>query len=417
MSPVDPTLRDAVRKSIMDDYGQHALISANKMPRPRRLPTRSLALDYVTGGGWPFRNMSRLWGGPSAAKSLSILNALWCAQNFGELRYQRLKFLSEMSVATGDIKLAKQLINQAKRERDQYAEGLTCMLVNAEGVVDTVYWERIGLDLKRIELVLPPQAKRIEVVGDIVQKALAAFNLVCVDSTSSTISLDELGHKEGIMGDSAARAMHRAAKWGVNLAWWADRMNDDNVLLYTSQIRAKIGMNVKQKVAQEMAPGGNQLEHESSCTVHFMRAGALRRKDGKLMPMGDDSKAADTGAFGRTQAAGSEIVARCEKNRFGKSHRTALLHHDRNAAQFDFPHEYEKLAKYFRVVKPTSAQSSWYELPDGSKTQSLRSTIEENPELARRIEEVTLRCAEDPEYEDTLLRSVGGPGEDLAEVA
>jgi hypothetical protein len=104
------------------------------------------------------------------------------------------------------------------------------------------------------------------------------------------------------------------------------------------------------------------------------------------------------------------VVVKCEKNKVGVAGRSVLLHHDKQTGDFDALHEYEKFASYYRVL-PKSG--TWWTLPDGTKTQQLRLTLQENAEVRQRIESVVLRCAEDPVYEASLL---AGQTEALVEV-
>lgn len=375
---VDPDLRAKIRASIEADYGQHTMMAGNAIPPVRRLPSRSLALNYIMGGGYPMGMITRFWGAWSSGKTTEILNTFAQAQ----------------------------------------AHGMKCLLVCTEKVFDEALAVRLGVSLKQddFELVMN---RRIETIGDIVQKALGGYHVIAVDSTTGTMTLDELAHKDGISGEAPTSGMIRAKKWGINLDWWQDRINPENVLLITSQIQSSIGMSTGQRMTGEKAPGGEKLNHEPAVVLHFMKAGRLKRRDdGGLEPVGEEG--GDKGVFGNTarfnQPAGGEVVVRCDKNKVGKQGRVALLHHDRSAANFDPLHELEKMAKYFQVVKRSGgANSSWFLLPDGSKAQSIRRAIEESPELARAIEEVVLRCSSDPEFEDRLLRSKGGAGEMMVE--
>lgn len=370
--PFDPSLRDKIRATIEADYGQHTILPGNKVPPVRRLPSRSLAINYVTGGGYPHGMMTRLWGAFSSGKTSEIFGAMAQGQ----------------------------------------ALGMSCLYVCTEKVFDESLPVRMGVDMRKLDLV---RERKIEVIGEIVQRALAAYEIVAVDSTTGTMSIDELASGKGevkeVGDNSETTGMNRARKWGYNMDWWQDRINPENVLIFTSQIQSSIGMSTRQRIAAERAPGGEKLNHEPALILHFMKAQQLKRKaDGGLEPIGDSG--GESGAFGRKQAAGGEVVVRCDKNKVGKQGRIALLHHDRTIADFDRLHEYEKLAKYFGVVQRSGGpNSSWYLLPDGGKAQSIRRAIEESPELARRIEDVVLRCARDPEYEDMLLR--GGPIEEM----
>lgn len=410
---VDPNLRAKIRKQILADYGEHTMLPGNRMPKVRRLDSGSLGLNYIMGGdGYPFGMMTRLWGGFSTGKSTMIFNAFRAAQNFGEGRFKKLMHLADMARVAGQLGEAKKLTEQAKRERMLYADGLKCMYVCTERVFDHRLALSLGvkLDENSLELVM---SRRIEEIGDIVQKSLLGYHVIAIDSTTGTMSVEELGAKDGIYGESATTGMTRARKWGYNMDWFQDRITPDNVLILTTQIQAMMGMSVLSRAQAERAPGGEKLNHEPAVILHFMRGQQLKRKAGSdaLEQVGD--KGGEKGAFGKSQAAGSELVVRCDKNKAGISHRVCLLHHDKAAARFDSLHELEKFAKYFKIVKPTKEGSSWWLLPNGEKTQSLRTELEENPALVQEIIDMTTHCAEDPQFEKELLRGRGGPAEEL----
>lgn len=413
---VDPNLRGQIRAAIAADYGESTILPGNRMPRPRRLPTGSLALDYVTGGGVPFRHMTRLWGYYSSGKTTALLKMFASAQNFGRLRHAQLMALAELSLASGESRQAKLLKDLAKREKE--LGSLSCLFVCPESP-DPALAAALGLDLSKLELV--PRTE-IEVIGDIVQRSLSGFHVVGVDSTTATMSLDELaGTKKNdpanadADGEAIFRAfpMLRATKWGVNMDWWRARMSAENCVIFTSHSRQKrTGSKSLQSQVAEHPPGGFLLNHEPAVVLHFMKGGMLKRRaNGGLEDVGDDARGSATAsAFGRFQPAGGVLVVRCEKNKVGVAGRTVLLHHDKRTGDFDSLHEYEKFARYFRAL---DKNGTWWVLPDGSRTQQLRSTLEAQPDLRARIEAVTLRCAEEADWE---ARRLAGQTEALVEL-
>jgi RecA/RadA recombinase len=409
MPGVDPNLRGEIRARIQADYGTHTMLPGNKMPKPRRLPMDDLALEYVSGGGIPFAHMTRFWGAPSSGKTLALMKVFYAAQNFGKLRHRQLTGLAALSMRAGELKQAKLLADQAKRERE--LGPLSCLFVLAEKTFDERVPIALGIDLTQLEIV--PNT-RIEVIGDIVQGALKGYHVIGVDSTSATISVDELGHKEGIYNEIQ---MKRAIRWGINMDWWRDRMTPENCLIFTSHARETIGSRKSiQAQAAEHPPGGTKLHHEPGLILHFMKGGGLKRKsNGGLEEI--DAEAARGGAtssaFGKFQAAGGVLIVKCDKNKVGVQGRAVLLHHDKRDNNFDVLHEYEKFAGYYRVLEKSG---SWWKLPDGKKTQQLRSVLKEDADLRSSIEATVLRAAEDPTWESELLAG-RGQGEQLVNVA
>lgn len=395
MPTVDTSLADDAIAKIRAEYGEHTIMDGNKMPSVRRLPFEQPGFDYISGGGIPWGRMTRFWGGPKATKSLSIWNLIRNAQNYGEIMHRRLMHQSQIAQMAGDKTLAKQLKNLANEMWKSHRNGQSCLYFNIEKQYDPAYVERLGVDTKRLKVIT---STRIEDIGTQARELMPAYHFIAFDSLENAISVEEMSHKDGIYHHPVGV---RVFKWAQVLTWLNDRLLEDQMLVYVSQTRAAFGMTGQQKLAQEKAPGGRQIEHNSSMTLHFVRGAWLFRKpDGSLGPEAKQEQ----GAFGKTQPSGVEIIVKCDKSRVSKGDRTALMHYDTVAQNFDVLHEYDKLARYFGVAKKTSAQSTWYELPDGQKTQSLRKYIADNETFRAAVEDVTLRCAADPRWEWELLR-------------
>jgi RecA/RadA recombinase len=333
MPGVDVNLRAAIRAKIESDYGEHTMLPGNRMPRLRRLPIDDLALEYVTGGGVPFAHMTRMWGPFSSGKTTALMKMFYAAQNFGRIRFRQLTALSELSVRAGELKQAKMLADQAKRERELGA--LACLFVLAEKVFDPALPLALGVDLAKLEIV--PNT-RIEVIGDVVQQALGGYHVIGVDSTTATISLDELGHKDGIMGDLP---MLRAKRWGYNMDWWRDRMTPENCIIFTSHSREKRTGNKHLPRPGRRAPARRLRAQPRARRDPALHEGLrLKRKpNGGLEEIDADAArgSATASAFGKFQPAGGVLVVRCEKNKTGVGGRSVLLHHDKRTGDFDLP--------------------------------------------------------------------------------
>ena len=400
MTVVDPTQRDDVIAQIRKVYDDHTVMKASSMPNVRRLPFEQPALDYISGGGVPWGRMSRFWGGWGSCKSTSIWNLIANAQNYGAIMNRRLEHEAEIARMSGDKQLADQLHQWAVELGERYADGLECAYLNIENQIDPVYARHCGVDIDRLEVV---NSTRVEDIGTQAELLMRSFHFLAFDSCTNAITVEEMKHQDGLYHHPVGV---RAFKWGQVLSWMNDRLNEDNIIIYVDQIRSQVGMGAQQRLEMEKAPGGRMMEHNSSLTLHFVKGAWLFRKpDGSLAPRDKNAPAAQ-GAFDKTEPEGNEVWVKCDKSRVGRGDRTALLHYDKIAQNFDVLHEYEKLGKYFQVVKRTSAQSSWYELPDGRKVQKLRQHVSEDPTLKAAIEDVALRCAQDPAYEAELLRGL-----------
>jgi RecA/RadA recombinase len=414
---VDPQLRAALRAKLQKEYKREVIHAVRSSDMIKRLDSGSLALNYCMGGrGFPFHTITRLYGRFSSGKSTAIYRAIYVAQNYGTFEHARLVHLSDVARVEGEVRLAKKLRDDAKRVQ---SERLKCLVVATEGELDTKLIERdYGISTKQDDLEIV-YSRRIEEIGQTVQLALGAYHFVAVDSTTGSFSIDELATNQGaaksVEDEANNTGQNRARKWGYNLDWWQDRIGPDNVLIITSQIQAGGGGGYNKQVVEE-APGGEKLKHEPGVVLHFMPGQRLKRRpDGGLEPF--DKEGGEAGAFGKKQSSGREVIIRCDKNKFGRAERVTLHHFDRTTAQWDPWHEYEKMAKYLRVVEPTKQGSTWYQLPNGSKTQSLRQAIINDPVFRRQIEERVYRCASDPGYEDLVLKGSLEPMLQLVESA
>jgi RecA/RadA recombinase len=412
VSGVDPNLRAQIRAQIEADYGEHTIMSGGKMPRPRRLPTGSLALDYVSGGGYAFAHMTRFWGPWSSGKTLAMFMAFISAQNFGELRYRQLMALSELALRTGDARDAKVLKDQAKREREY--KSLACLFVNSEKSIDVDHMKRIGVDMNKLDIA---ERSTIEDIGKMVYRSLRGYHVIGIDSTTDAMSISEIGDEDDENNDGdniyGSYPFRRATSWGINMDWWRSRLTRENLILFTSHATQRVGARQTiQGSVPEHPPGGTKLNHEPGLVLHFVRGGALKRKsDGGLEEIKSDDPrgTASASAFAKFQPAGGSVFVICDKNKVGAAGRVVVLHHDKRTGAFDPLWEYEKMAKYYRV----GVNGTWWTLPDGTKVQQARKALTQSPDLRAQIESVVLHAAEDPVWESSLL---AGRTEVLVEV-
>jgi RecA/RadA recombinase len=409
LTTVNTEQREAVIAAIRKQYHDHTVMTGSKMPSVQRLmfPSRvdgfegiGLAMNYITGGGLPWHRMSRFWGGPGTAKTYHVWMAILAAQNYGKIMHDRFTHQSQIARLSGDKKLANQLRDLGNDMGQRYANGLECVYFNIENQWDPDYVKALGVDTDRLEIV---NSQRVEDIGTQAELMIRAFHVLVFDSCTNAVTVEEMNHKDGLYHHPVGV---RVFKWGQVLSWLNDRLNADNVLIYVDQIRSQFGMNSNQRFEQEKAPGGHMMEHNSSMTLHFVKGKHLYRKpDGSLRTKDSTMKVPDN-AFGQQESEGREIHVRCDKSRIGKGERTALLHLDKTKKNLDTLFEYDKLARYFGIAKRTSANSTWWVLPDGQKTQNLRQHIAENSSFRAAIEDITLRCAADPEHEQQVLRGL-----------
>jgi hypothetical protein len=194
------------------------------------------------------------------------------------------------------------------------------------------------------------------------------------------MSTTELGDPNATYG---SHPMKRAAAWGVNLDWFRAKMTAENCVVLTSHAREKrTGTKSFQAQSAEHAPGGFALNHEPGVILHFMKGGALKRKpNGGLVEVDSDTAkgGASASAFGKFQPAAAWSSSSARRTRSASPGARCSCTTTSALATSTRLHEYEKFAGYYRVL-PKSG--TWWTLPDGTKTQQLRLTLQETPTCA-----------------------------------
>jgi protein RecA len=314
--PVDPSLLPKAIAKIHETYGKNAIHKAAEKQALRRIPTGSLELDWATGGGIPIGRWAHFYGGYSSAKTTTALNVVRNAQEMGFL------------VALYNIE-------------NSFHEGQA---------------KEMGIDLDKLEVV---EGTTIEGVGTKLETLLGAVHVHVLDSLAAAVSVDELNAKleEWQMG-----LMARA--WGKVLRRANERFDDnENCVIMVNQVRDSFGYG-----GGESPPGGRFIEHMSSMSLYFRKAGWLYRDIDGLLRTKDEINPT-IGLSGDNEPDGIEFVVRVEKSRVGRPFRVGRMRYDFRALAYDDSWALMKAARFFNVIEKTSEKSSWYKLPDGTTVQ------------------------------------------------
>ncbi len=329
---------DSVITRINDRYGDQGKANrGSEEPPIRRISTRSLELDYATGGGVPVGRMSRFYGGPSTGKSIKAQHVIAEAQSMG----------------------------------------MTCAYVNAEKQYTDEFSAMQGVDTDKLVVV---QTSIIEDIGEIIEGNLDEIDVWVIDSCSFCITRDELA--AGL--NEKELPMIRARRWGTQFSFINERFDRNrNVLLYIDQLRVKNAMG---GFTSEGPPGGKLMEFASSMTIEFKRGPWLwYNKDGVLT----DTRNTKQKTLSQTlEADGYGVNAQVVKSRVCRPLRTAAMKFDYASLSFDHIDEYAKAAKYFEVVE---SSPGWIKYDDRSvRPSEFKEILAADSELRDRIRTAAL---------------------------
>jgi len=150
-------------------------------------------------------------------------------------------------------------------------KGGVCAFVDAEHALDTVYAEKLGVNVGSLLISQPDSGEQaLEVVDTLVRSG--AVDMVVVDSVAALTPKAEI---EGEMGDShvglQARLMSQALR---KLTSTISKTNC--MVIFINQIRMKIGVMFGNP---ETTTGGNALKFYASVRLDIRRIGAIKDKE------------------------------------------------------------------------------------------------------------------------------------------
>lgn len=196
-----------------------------------RIPSGSMAIDSVTGGGYPKGKITEIIGWESSGKSTACLHAIKSAQS----------------------------------------QGLFCLYIDSEHAMDQKYAKSLGVDTDKMIIAQPDNGEEaLELVRTYVDTG--KIGLVIVDSVATLIPKAEL---EAEVSDNQmglqARMMSKA------LRMLAGPLNKTNTAcIFVNQFREKIGVMFGDN---KTTPGGNALKYFSSVRLELIGFNSKGEKD------------------------------------------------------------------------------------------------------------------------------------------
>lgn len=226
---------DLALATIEKQFGKGAIMRLDANQTAEKIPaisTGSLGIDLALGiGGIPQGRIIEIYGPESSGKTTMTLH-----------------IAAECQKAGG-----------------------TVAFIDAEHALDTVYAQKLGVDVPNTLISQPDSGEQALEIADMLVRS-GAVNLLIVDSVAALTPKAEL---EGDMGDShmglQARLMSQALR---KLTGSISRSNC--TVIFINQLRMKIGVMFGNP---ETTTGGNALKFYASVRMDIRRTGAI--KDGE----------------------------------------------------------------------------------------------------------------------------------------
>ena len=252
--------------------------------------------------------------------------------------------------SSGKTTIATHVIAEAQKK------GGMCAIIDAEHAFDSVYAQKLGVDIDNLLISQPDYGEQaLEIADRLILSG--ALDVVVIDSVAALVPKGEL---EGEMGDSKmglqARLMSQALR---KLTATISKTN--TICIFINQLREKIGVMFGNP---ETTTGGNALKFYASVRLDIRRMTQI--KDGE-------------------DAIGNRVKVKVVKNKVAPPFRVA---------EFDlvFGEGISKIGEILDMgveMGIVQKSGSWFSY-DGNKLgqgrEGVKSLLKDNPELANELE-------------------------------
>lgn len=223
-----------ILKKLQGKYGKEEMNTLNgDRNKIERIPTGSIGVDVITGGGWPIGRVIEIFGEESTSKTTLAMSCI------------------------------KGLQDQEK----------ICAFLDVESSYDPLYAESLGINNDNLIFPQLDTAERwLESIEDLVNTK--SVDLIILDSVAALVTGDEL---HGDMGKShlgtTARLMSQFFRKVTTIA-----QRNNTTLIFINQLREKIGVMFGNP---KVTTGGNALKFYSSVRLDLRSGGnPLKDKNG-----------------------------------------------------------------------------------------------------------------------------------------
>ena len=234
--------------------------------------------------------------------------------------------------------------------------GGTCAFIDAEHALDTIYAQKLGVNLHDLLISQPDTGEQALEITDALVRS-GAVDLIVIDSVAALTPRAEI---EGDMGDSLpglqARLMSQALR---KLTGSINRTN--TMVIFINQIRMKIGVMFGNP---ETTTGGNALKFYASVRLDIRRTGSIKSGD---------------------EVIGNETKVKVVKNKVAPPFREAhfdILYGEGTSREG----EILDLGSEAKIVEKSGAWYSYNGERIGQGKDNARTYLKERPELAHEIE-------------------------------
>lgn len=317
-----------------------------------RVPTGSLVVDRIIGGGFALGRHYELYGDENAGKSTILYLAMALAQQRGEI----------------------------------------CAMVDPEHSFDNERFAFLGGDPDELLMEHPHDAEEAVAVMMMLAKhaEAAELGIVGIDSVSSLVTMDEMGKdpREEDRIASQARMMSRALRR-------ITAMNKKTLFLWTNQERTNVGVKFGNP---KTTSGGRALRYYATGRIEFRRGAKLTRK----------GKVARGGKLVETDVTyGRWTQVRVEKEKSTRPSREGAFVFNFDLEIIDPAYEILQLGLEDGLIERTA--SGWYSYTDlddhewRATEKKFTKYLRENDDLYRELRDV---------IEDNTLSQAAAGSED-----
>ncbi|REL33104.1 recombinase RecA [Rhodohalobacter sp. SW132] len=254
--------------------------------------------------------------------------------------------------ASGKTTLALQVIAQAQKK------GGYCAFIDAEHAFDPKYAKNLGINTDELLISQPDSGEQaLEITETLIRSG--ALDVIVVDSVAALVPRAEL---EGEMGDShmglQARLMSQALRKITGIV-----SKSRTSCIFINQVREKIGVMFGNP---ETTTGGRALKFYSSVRIDIRRIGSLKKGD---------------------EVLGNRTKVKIVKNKVAPPFKVVEFNilYGKGISKLS---EILDLAVEYDIIEK---RGSWYRYdgdPIGQGTDAAMQFLEEDPELADKIEQI-----------------------------
>jgi recombination protein RecA len=216
-------------KKIKKKHGANILTKADdfKVQHVPRIKTGIFFLDYALGGGFPGGRVNIIWGHKSTGKSAICMRTLAHAQGLCANCY-----IETYDPDTGEVGCAC----------GEFREHV-CAYLDVEGTWDQEWARVMGVNTERVLLSVPEYAEQTLDIGEGLIRS-GEVDFLVIDSLAFLTPAKEIEESAGkALQAEQARVLGRGIrKFGAALNHLGNQTGRRPTLLFTNQIRMKIGM-------------------------------------------------------------------------------------------------------------------------------------------------------------------------------